>query len=101
MARAIIRDDLVENLEAQVDALRKEISSLRRSMSRQGSRAYGEVSETAGAIYEDLAERWMDALPHIRKGARDVERRARDNPGKTAAAAIVVVGLIGLLLSKR
>ena len=101
MARASLRDDLVDSLETQVDSLRKEIASLRRSLGKQGARAYGEASDTAGALYEDLAERWQDALPVLRKRARYVEQQAKDNPATTAAVALVVVGLLAALLVKR
>lgn len=101
MARASLRDDVVESLETQVDTLRKEIARLQRSLGKRGARAYDEASEQAGVFYEDMAERWAEALPHIRKRARYVEQQARDNPGTTAAVAVVVVGLLATLLIKR
>lgn len=101
MARANLRDDLVESLEAQVDALRKEIASLRRNVGKRGARAYDEASESAGALYEDLAERWYEALPVLRKRARYVEQQAKDNPATAAAVALVVVGLLATLFVKR
>lgn len=102
MARSSqIRDDVVESLEAQLATLRKEVSGLRKTLSRRSARAYDSASETAGEVYEDLAERWADALPQIRKGARVVERSARDNPAVTAAVGIAVVGLLALLVFRR
>lgn len=101
MARASLRDDLVESLESQVDSLRKEIASLRRTMGKRGARAYDDASETASALYEDLAERWYEALPGLRKRAKEVEQQAKDNPATAAAVALVVVGLLATLLVKR
>jgi uncharacterized protein YukE len=102
MARSSqIRDDVVESLEAQLATLRKEVSGLRKTWSRRSARAYDSASETASEVYEDLAERWADALPQIRKGARVAERSARDNPAVTAAVGIAVVGLLALLVFRR
>lgn len=101
MARASLRDDLVDNLETQVDALRKELARLQRSLGKRGARAYDEASEQAGVLYEDIAERWADALPVIRKRARYVEQQARDNPGTAAAVGLVVVGLLAAMLLRR
>lgn len=101
MARASLKNDLVDNLEAQVDALRSEIAGLRKQLGKRGSRAYGEASEAASDLYEDIASRWADTLPVMRKRARYVEQQARDNPAATAAVALAVVGLLGALLMRR
>lgn len=101
MARAFSREDLVDSLESQVDSLRKEMARLQRSLGKRGARAYDDASEQAGVLYEDLAERWADALPVIRKRARYVEQQARDNPGAAAAVGLVVVGLLAVMLIKR
>lgn len=101
MARASLRDELVDNLESQVDALRKELDGLRKTLGKLGARAYDDASDTASAVYDDLAERWTEAMPHLRKRARYVEQQARDNPGATAAVAVVVVGLFATMLLKR
>jgi len=102
MARASnLRDDLVESLEAQVDALRKEVSGLRKNFSKRGRAAYADASETAESVYEDLAQRWADAAPHVRKHAKQVEQTARDNPAAAAAVGLVVVGLLAAMLFRR
>lgn len=97
MARASMRDDL----EEQVEVLRKEIARLQKSLGKRGARAYDEASESAGAFYEDMAGRWADAVPVIRKRARYVEQQARDNPAATAAVTLVVVGLLATMLFRR
>ena len=102
MARASnLRDDLVESLEAQVDALRSEVSGLRKTFSKRGRAAYADASETAESVYEELAERWAEAAPHLRKRAKQVEQTARDNPAAAAAVGLVVVGLLAAMLFRR
>lgn len=101
MARASLKNDIVDNLESQVDALRDEIASLRKQLGKRSARVYGEASDAASDLYEDLASRWADALPHVRKRARYVEQQARDNPATAAAVALVVVGLFAALMVKR
>jgi len=102
MAKASdLRDDLVESLEAQVDALRKEVSGLRKNLSKRGRAAYADASDTAESVYDDLAQRWTEALPHMRKQAKVVEQSARDNPAAAAAIGLVVVGLLAAMLVKR
>ncbi|EBX4817133.1 hypothetical protein DRY87_26290 [Salmonella enterica subsp. enterica serovar Newport] len=101
MARASLRDELVDNLENQVDTLRAEIASLRKTLGKRGAKAYDEASQSAGAFYDDMSERWADALPHIRKRARYVEQQARENPGATVAIALVAVGVLAALLARR
>lgn len=102
MAKASdLRDDLVESLEAQVDALRKELSGLRKNLSKRGRAAYADASDSAETLYDDLAQRWSDAAPHLRKRAKQVEETARENPAAAAAVGLVVVGLLAALLFRR
>lgn len=102
MAKASdLRDDLVESLEAQVDALRKEISGLRKNFSKRGRAAYADASDTAENLYDDLAQRWAEAAPHLRKRAKIVEQSARENPAAAAAVGIVVLGLVAAMLFRR
>jgi len=102
MARASdLRDDLAESLEAQVEALRREIAGLRKNLSKRGRVAYADASDTAEALYGDLAERWAEAAPHVRKRAKQVEQTARDNPAAAAAVGLVVVGLLAAMLFRR
>ena len=102
MAKASdLRDDLVESLEAQVDALRKEVSGLRKNFSKRGRAAYADASDAAESVYEDIAQRWAEAAPHLRKRAKLVEQSARDNPAAAAAVGLVVVGLLTAMLFRR
>lgn len=96
-----LRDDLVESLEAQVASLRKEVSGLRKNLSKRGAKAYDSASESAGDLYEELAERWAEALPHVRKRARAVEQTARDNPAAAVAVGMIVVGLLAAMFVRK
>lgn len=96
-----LRDELVESLEAQVATLRKEVSGLRKNLAKRGAKAYDSASEGAGDLYEELAERWAEALPHVRKRAKAVEQTARDNPTAAVAVGLVVVGLLATLFVRR
>jgi ElaB/YqjD/DUF883 family membrane-anchored ribosome-binding protein len=97
-----IRDDLEGvDLEAEVAALRKEMTRLSRFLSKRGLSAYEATRETGGDIYADAWERFNDALPHIRKQARAVEKTARDHPATAAVVGLVVIGLLASLLSRR
>lgn len=94
-----LNDEL--DLEAQVARLNRELATLKKAMTKRGSAAYADGRETAADLYDDLRERLDEAMPHIRKGARNVERAARDNPAVTAAVALGVIGLLAALLSRR
>ena len=63
------------------------------SLSRSAFRAITEVND--GSPVSDVAERFGNAMPVIRRSARDLEDTIRDNPGRAAAA----VGLAALALA--
>lgn len=96
------RSDIEDDLEAQVARLTKELASLRKSAGKRGSAAYDDARDVAGDAYGDLRERFMDALPRVRKQARAAERVARDNPAMTAAVVgLVVAGLLVTMMARR
>lgn len=93
--------DLAETLEARIETLRDELNSLRKLASKRGRAAYDDASDMAGDVYEDFAQRISDAMPHMRRGARMVEQRAKENPAATAAIGLVALGLIAALVLRR
>jgi ElaB/YqjD/DUF883 family membrane-anchored ribosome-binding protein len=95
------RDDLSDDLESQVARLQKEVGSLRKALSKRGSHVYSDTRDTAWDLYDDLAERLTDALPHLRRQSRAVQRVATDHPVTTAVVGVAVVGLIVAFLSRR
>ena len=82
------RDDLSE----QLDALRSEISSLQRDASRKSSRALSSTRHSGEDIIHSIRDYFSPPPRFYERGWR----RAADNPGTTAAAALVGVALIGL-----
>jgi hypothetical protein len=92
------------DLHDRISTLQKEISALSRSLSKQGKSAYRDAGHHAGDLYGELSERFVDTLPMIRRGAREVEDVIRENPGRTIAAvglgAMFVAAAI-LLSSRR
>lgn len=95
------RGDVEDDLEAQVAHLTKEISALKKSLSRRGSDAYGDARDTAADLYSDLRERFTDAMPLVRKRARAAEKIAHDHPATAAVVGLVVVGLLVTMLARR
>lgn len=89
------------DLEKQVAALSRELAALRKAVSRRGGSYYEDGREAASDYYSDIAERFSNALPAIRRQGRAVEKTARDHPATAAAVGLVVVGLIASLLLSR
>jgi ElaB/YqjD/DUF883 family membrane-anchored ribosome-binding protein len=96
-----IRNDLTGDLESQVERLQKEVNSLRKVLNKRGGQAYDRASDVAGDLYDDVAGRIADAMPHIRKQSKVVRRAASDNPVAAAVVGLVVVGLLVGLFSRR
>ena len=97
-----LRGDIEGDLEDQVARLTKELSSLKKSLSKRGASAYEDTRDTASHLYGDLWDRVSETLPMIRKRARAAEHVARDNPAATAAVVgLVVVGLLVTMLVRR
>ncbi len=89
------------DLEDQVANLTKELSALKKSLSKRGSNAYQDTRDTASEVYGEMWDRFSDSLPEMRKRARAAERVARDNPATTALVGLAVVGLVAALLARR
>ena len=51
--------------------LTKEMSSLKKSLSKRGSDAYDDARDTAADFYGELRDRFGEALPVVRKRARE------------------------------
>lgn len=96
------RGDVEDDLEAQVARLSKELASLRKLAARRGTDAYDDARDVASDFYGDMRDRVVDALPLVRRHARNAEQVARDNPAATAAVVgLVVVGLLATLFARR
>ncbi|MCX7303124.1 MAG: hypothetical protein NTV73_02125 [Hyphomicrobiales bacterium] len=96
------RGDIEDDLEAQVARLTKELAMLRKSAGKRGSVAYGDARGAAADLYGDLRERFIEAIPIVRKQAKAADRAARDNPTVTAAVVgLAVVGLLVTMIARR
>jgi ElaB/YqjD/DUF883 family membrane-anchored ribosome-binding protein len=101
MASAFSRFRGEDDLEAQVAHLAKEMSALKKSLSKRGSGVYDDASDAAADIYSELRDRFSDALPMMRKRAHAAEQVARDHPATAAVVGLVVVGLLVTMLARR
>jgi ElaB/YqjD/DUF883 family membrane-anchored ribosome-binding protein len=103
MASALtrFREDFQDDMQDQIARLSREVSSLRKMVSRRGGAAYSDARDSAGDLYEDLWERVHDAMPDLRRGAQRARDSARDNPMVATAVAVGVIGLLALLMSRR
>jgi ElaB/YqjD/DUF883 family membrane-anchored ribosome-binding protein len=103
MASALtrFREDFQDDVEDQIARLSREVSSLKKMISRRGGVAYEDARNAAGDLYDDLWERVHDAMPDLRRSARRARETARENPVVTAAVTIGVIGLLVALLARR
>lgn len=100
MASAFSRFRGEDDLQAQVAHLTREMSALKKALSRRSSEAYDDARDTASDFYSDLRERFSDTLPLVRKQARAAGEVTRDHPATAAVVGLVVVGLLVTLLAR-
>jgi ElaB/YqjD/DUF883 family membrane-anchored ribosome-binding protein len=96
-----LRDDLADDLEGQIAALRSEVSSLKQTMSKRRAAAFDDARGHASDIYGEVVSRVQDAMPRIASRSRDVRKVAQDNPVLTAMVGLAVVGLLLGLVMRR
>lgn len=89
-----------DDLERRLNSLSKEIAALSRGARRHGSHAYDGTRDHAVELYEDIAERLHDMMPHLRKKAHMAERTARENPA-LVLAGLAVVGIAAAALLRK
>lgn len=90
-----------DDLEAQVAHLSRELSALKKALSRRGSDAYDDARDSAADLYGDLRDRFSYALPMMRRHGRAAGEAARDHPAATAVVGLVVVGLLAAMLARK
>lgn len=102
MAPSRIRDGIEGDLEEQIAGLRKDVSFLAKAVSKRSANAFAGTRDGAHELYEDVRDRFSDALPTIRKQARVAGKTIHDNPVVVAAVVgVVVAGLLISLLARR
>ena len=92
------------DIHRDVEALRREVAALSRVAAKRGAAAWRGASDEASGLYDDVAERVHNALPVIRRRARDLEETIRDNPARAAATvglAALAIAAMALLLGNR
>ena len=100
MASAFSRFRGDDDLEAQVAHLAKEMSSLKKALSKRSSDAYDDARDTAADLYGELRDRFGAALPVVQKRARAAGEVARDHPATAAVVGLIVVGLLVTMLAR-
>lgn len=96
-----IREDLSEDLGAQLAALRKDMASLAKLFSRRGAVAYDSAQDSAAEMADAIWKRLQDAMPVVRRGMRSAEKVARKNPTATVATVGLVVAVLAVALFMR
>ncbi|MEP9396190.1 hypothetical protein [Mesorhizobium sp. KR2-14] len=96
-----LRNDLTDDLEDQISALRREVLSLKKSLSKRGAAALEDTHHSASEIYDEVMSRMQDAMPHIARRTREVRQAARENPVATTVVGLAVLGLLIGLLARR
>jgi len=87
-------------IENQIAALRDEVASLTKSLSKSGSAAYDRIEDRASDLYGYVQDRSPEVVRELRKQARYLERSARENPVASLTLAAVVLLLIGALFRR-
>ena len=86
-------DNAMETMQKQIAQLRREISSLKKSLTEQAR----EVVEDTEGWLDTASEGATRATQALRTKAQTVSGVVHDNPG-TVSAALLVGGIIGLLV---
>lgn len=92
-------DDLASELQEQLDKLRRELSAVRKDLSKRGYGAYREGRHMGEDLVDVLGDYIESAAPAMRRNARALEKTARENPATAVATAIVSVAIIGLAVA--
>jgi hypothetical protein len=75
------------DLHDEVAALRKEIASLGRGLSKRSGRVTRQAQDGASEIYGDIAEALAAALPAMRAPALRMQKAVKDHPDRVVAVA--------------
>ena len=87
-------------IEDQIAALRDEVASLTKSLSKTGASAYGTLEDRASDLYGYVQDRSPEVVRELRKQARYIENSARENPVASIVLAAVAILVIGALVRR-
>ena len=84
-------------IEDQIAALRNEVASLTKSLSKSGASAFNTIEDRASDLYGYVQDRSPEVVRELRKQARYIENSARENPVASIALAAVALLVIGAI----
>lgn len=97
---SLFRENIAEDLAAEIASLRKEVGSLKRKLGKQGTKTYAAGQEQLSELYDEAQEWIADAMPIIRRRAREAGKAIEDN-STPIIVGTAVVGLLAMLLLTR
>lgn len=92
------------DLERDLAALRRDVTTLTDRLSRRGSAVYRGAGDDLGRLYDEISAGLSATLPALRRRARGVEETIRDNPGRAVAVAglaVLTVAAVALIAGRR
>jgi ElaB/YqjD/DUF883 family membrane-anchored ribosome-binding protein len=90
-----------DKLADEVSALRKELALTQRKLAKRGRATIASASDRGGDFYEELRDRFIEALPMIQKQTQVAGRFARDNRTAMIVGTAAAVGVLVLLAARR
>lgn len=93
-------EDLRDELSSQISDLGSELRALRKSVSQRSVDRYEDVRDGAGDLFDGIWSALSDNLPsrkQVHRQTRRARRAVYDNPGTSAAGAVVGIAVLGLL----
>ncbi|RCS23638.1 hypothetical protein DUT91_10055 [Phyllobacterium salinisoli] len=90
-----------KDLESQIAELRREVSAISEALSGQGFHILDSARDTAADVYDLLRTKGAKAAHAAGRQAHHVADTARERPLASAAVAIIGIGLLVGLLSRR
>lgn len=90
-------NDLREDFENQIAALRKQVEGIRDSLADRGFELLDDAEEMAGNMAEQAGGAARRAAKHVQHEVSAVAEVARDNPAVTTTV-LATVGLVGMAI---
>lgn len=97
MAQNETTETIRADLEKQIEALKSEISDMRRTLKARGEELYSDLRDEAEDVYEGASRRARGAARVVSRQTHAVTDAIRENPG-TAATVLSSAGLVGFVI---
>ncbi len=85
----------------EVASLRKQLAALQRKLERRGRAGIASAEDRSAEVFEELRDRFIEALPTFQRQAQVAGEFARSNRGAIIATAAVVGALVVLAAARR